>query len=150
MTTLAHNASVPTREAVNETAVMGSWKVAITLRNCDDGKRTGMVHAVDIFSAGGALKESGSRTAGAMEGPGHGSWRHVGGGRYDSVLRYYRFDPDGSVAELQRVTRSLQLSADGRRFSGTALLEVFDSHDRLVLSQCATEVAERFKDSFGE
>ena len=146
MPIFAQNGPVPIRESSGESALMGSWDVEITLRNCTDGKRIGTLQVVNIFSAGGSLMESGSRTAGAIEGPGYGTWRPVGEERYSTVLRYYRFHRDGTVAELQRITRSLQLSADGSRFSGTALLEAFDSHNRLVLSRCATEMAERLKD----
>ena len=146
----AHNAAIAQRAVTNESAVMGRWNVEITLRDCADGKRTGMLRSVNVFSRDGALVESGSRTAGAIAGRGYGTWRHEGGDRYSAVLRYYRFERDGSVAELQRITRSLRMSADGKRFSGTALLEIIDSGDRVLVARCATEVAERLKDGFLE
>jgi len=101
------------------------------------------LHAKGIFSRGGALVETGASVFPGLDGPGHGTWRHVGGKSYNAVLRCYRFDWDGSVVEMQRVTRHLELSDDTSRFTGTACIDVFDSRSRLIRAHCATELATR-------
>jgi len=68
----------------------------------------------------------------------------VAGNNYAAVLRFFRFNHDGSVAETQKVTRRLDLSDDGMGFTGTAVVEVFDANDMLITAHCATETANRF------
>lgn len=116
----------------------------MTLRNCATGTSLGTLCAVDTFSPCGALFETGARTAVNPGTAGHGSWRHVAGNRYAAVMRIFRFNPDGSVAESQVVTRQLEVSDDGNGFTGTAVVEVFDANGGLILAHCSTETAKRF------
>ncbi len=102
------------------------------------------LRAVDTFTSGGALIETGVHATPQPHSPGQGTWRHICGRNYSAVLRFFRFNPDGSVAETRKVTRHLELSKDGNEFTGTASIEVFDADDRLVTAHCATETAKRF------
>jgi hypothetical protein len=124
---------------------MGTWDVTVTLRNCVTGVRLETLRAVDTFSPCGALFETGARTASNPGSPGQGRWRHVAGNSFAAVLRFFRFKRDGSVAEIQKVTRRLELSDGGRSFTGTAVVEVFDANNGLIMAHCSTETAIRFE-----
>jgi len=125
-------------------SVTGTWDVSVTLRNCATGASLVTRRVVNTFSPCGALFETGTRTASNPGSPGQGSWRHVAGNNYAAVLRFFRFNHDGSVVETQKVTRRLDLSDDGMGFTGTAVGEVFDANDMLITANWATETANRF------
>ena len=125
--------------------MIGTWDIEVTLRNRATGESTQTLRAVDTFTSGGALIQTGAHSALNLSSPGQGVWRHIFDQKYAAVLRFFRFNPDGSVAETRRVTRYLELSPDGNRFTGTASVEVFDAADSLIVAQCATEVGKRFE-----
>jgi hypothetical protein len=126
-------------------AVAGTWDVRVTLRDCGSGASLANLRAVDTFSPCGALLENGARTASNPGSFGQGSWRHLAGKSYAAVLQFFHFNHDGSVAETQKVTRRLEISADGMSFTGTAVVEVYDTNDGLISAHCATETAKRFE-----
>jgi len=128
-------------------AVAGTWDVSVTLRNCGTGASLVTRRVVDTFSPCGALFETGALTVANPGSLGQGSWRHVAGNNFAAVLRFFRFNDDGSVEQTQKVTRRLQLSDDGLGFTGTAVVEVFDANDGLIAAHCATETAKRFENS---
>ncbi len=98
-----------------------------------------------LFASGGGLIQTGAHSAPNLSSPGQGVWRHIVDLRYAAVLRFFRFNPDGTVAETRKVTRLLELCPDGNRFTGTASVEVFDAEDSLIMAHCATEVGKRFE-----
>jgi hypothetical protein len=125
--------------------MIGTWDIEVTLRNRATGASTRTLRAVDTFTSGGALIQTGAHTAPNLSSPGQGVWRHIIDQKYAAVLRFFRFNPDGSVAETRKVTRHLELSHDGSGFIGTASVEVFDAEDSLIMAHCATEVGKRFE-----
>jgi len=128
-----------------EVQIIGTWEVEVTIRNCDTGAGLETLRATDTFAPAGGLIETGARIAPYPNSPGQGNWLHVAGLSYAAVLNFYRFNPDGSVSQLQKVSRRLELSDDGNRFSGTGMVEVFDANGSLILSRCSTETAKRFE-----
>jgi hypothetical protein len=128
--------------------VIGTWDIEVTLRNRTTGRAmvpsAKPLRAVDTFTSGGALIETGVHAIPNLSSPGQGTWRHICGQHYAAVLRFFHFNPDGSVAETRKITRHLELSTDGNEFTGTASIEVFDAENRLVTAHCATETAKRF------
>jgi hypothetical protein len=76
-------------------------------------------------------------------GPAFGRWKYLGRRRYIAVFRFFRYNPDGSFAGVQRVTRNITLSRDGDHFTGTISFETFDANDTLIGTGCSTETAKR-------
>lgn len=74
---------------------------------------------------------------------GQGRWRHTGGPNYTAVMKFFRFNRDGSFAGTDRITRTIELSDDGKEFAATAFVEIFDIDDKLIQTGCATETATR-------
>jgi len=125
--------------------MIGTWDIEMTLRDRATGKSIRTLRAVDTFSSGGGLIQTGAHSAPNLSSPGQGIWRHLADENYAAVLRFFRFNPDGSVAETRKVVRHLELSTDGKSFTGTASVEVFDAGNSFVTAHCATEVGRRFE-----
>jgi hypothetical protein len=125
--------------------VIGTWGIRVTLRNCQTGDPIKTFRALNTFSCGGTLIETGARAAPNLCNLGQGTWRHIGGQNYCAVLRFFGFDRNGTFAETQKVTRHIELSDDGKEFTATASVEVFDADDCLIRTTCATETARRLE-----
>lgn len=125
--------------------MIGTWDIRVTQRNCETGASIKTLRAMNTFACGGTLIETGARATPNLSSLGHGTWRHIGGQNYSAVLRFFRFSKDGTIAEMQKITRHIELSDDGKEFTGTASLEVFDAGDSLIRTHCATETARRLE-----
>jgi hypothetical protein len=119
--------------------MIGTWDIRVTLRNCETGASIKTLRALNTFASGGTLIETGARATPNLSGLGHGTWRHIGGQSYSAVLRFFRFSEDGTIAEMQKITRHIELSDDGKEFVATACAEIFDADDGLIRTCCATE-----------
>jgi hypothetical protein len=97
-----------------------------------------------MFHSGGTLTEANTRTSPTLRTIGFGTWTRAGHRRYHSVLRFSRFNPDGSFALTQKITRTIELSGDGTHFSANAAIDFFDAGGNPVNTGCATETAARF------
>lgn len=77
--------------------------------------------------------------------PGHGVWQHTGGRDYTATFIFFRFNPDGTYAGSQKVTRNIEVGEDGNEFTATASVEILDVNDNVIATGCATETARRFE-----
>jgi hypothetical protein len=96
-----------------------------------------------MFIRGGTLTEQPARANLILRSPSFGTWRYVGDQQYAAVFRFSRFNPDGTFAATQRVTRTIELNREATAFTATALVELFDINDSLFQTGCATETATR-------
>ena len=82
----------------------------------------------------------------ALRSPGHGVWqREHGWQRYSFAFTYYRYNATGVFIGWQKVTAALQLGAGGDEFTSRSAIEIFDVHDILVATGCATAAGARFE-----
>lgn len=125
--------------------IEGVWDARVTIRRCDTGDPIINLRAMNMFIRGGTLTETGAGASPTLRGPGLGTWQHLGGRHYISVFRFFRFNPDGSFAGTQKVTRTIDLSRDANEFTATASFEVFDANDGFIRAGCATETATRLE-----
>ena len=123
----------------------GTWDVRVTFRNCQTGAPVRIVRTLSTFSGAGTLMETGADDTPNRRSSGQGTWRHIGERHYITVSRFFRFHPDGTFAETQKITRRIELSDDGQEFRATTCVEVFDAGDSLVRTNCATERARRLE-----
>lgn len=124
--------------------IVGVWDARVTIRRCDTGDPLINVRAMNMFNRGGTLTEI-STSSSILRGPSLGTWQHLGGRRYSSVFRFFRFTPAGAFDGIQVVTRTLELSRDANEFTSTASFKVFDASDNLIRVGCATETATRLE-----
>jgi hypothetical protein len=123
----------------------GTWDLRVTLRDCQTGGPLKTFCALSTFGHSGTLIETYASEIPSHRSVGQGTWRHIGGRDYAAVLRFFRFHPDGTFAETEKVTQRIQLSADGNEFTATASIEVYDPDDTLIKTDCATETAKRLE-----
>jgi hypothetical protein len=114
----------------------------VTIQQCDTGIPIRKVHAMNLFMADGALTET---AVNIFRTPSLGTWRHLGDRTYAATFRFFRYTTDNmfEFASTAKVTRTIELSQDGKTFTSTGTVEDFDSFNVLIASSCATESATR-------
>ena len=122
--------------------VEGAWDVRITVVNCDTGKSLLTGRAILSFSEGGGLTDI-SPTP--LRSASLGTWRHLRGGSYTAVHRFFVFNADGSFAGTQKTTIDIELTRNADEFTATAATETFDPTDKLISNGCATSTATRLE-----
>ncbi|MGH8174408.1 MAG: hypothetical protein ACREPX_14810 [Rhodanobacteraceae bacterium] len=121
----------------------GLWDEHVTLINCSSGAPMVTFRATNLFGADGSLTAVNSNPP-ALSGPTLGTWWRVSRhGDFGAKMRFFRFNPDGSFAGVQQVTRALEVDPDGENLHGTVDVEIFDVNDNLIQTACATEVGVR-------
>ena len=133
--------SAESRESAgNDRKLEGVWEAQVTLRVCQTGAPVGTLRGMTTFIRGGALVGTNANPNPPIS---FGRWQYLGGRRYSSVERFFRYHPDGSFAGVQRITRNFTLNRDGDHFTGTINVEIFDANDNLIGNGCATEITRR-------
>lgn len=123
--------------------IEGVWESAVSIRDCASGNVIRTFKGVTQFGRGGALTGSNNLPP-TTQGLAVGSWkRSATAGGYTASFRFFRFNPDGSVAGTQKVTRSFTMSADAASITGTIAVQVLDNADNVVQNMCGTETSAR-------
>jgi hypothetical protein len=123
--------------------VEGVWESSITIRDCTSGAVVRSFKGVNTFHRGGTLSDT-NNTPPTPRGPGMGVWRAgARAGSYTASFRFYRYNPDGTLAGSQRVNRSFTLAADGNSSTGTIAAQVLDTADVVQQNLCGTETSVR-------
>jgi hypothetical protein len=118
----------------------GVWEAQVTVRNCQTGDPIGTLRGMTTFIRGGALVGTNANPNPPIS---FGRWQYLGGRRYSSVERFFRYNTDGSFAGVQRITRNFTLNREGGHFTGTINAEFFDANDNLIGTGCSTETTKR-------
>lgn len=126
--------------------IEGVWNSQVTIRDCQTGAVLKGFRGLGMFIRGGSLLQTNNTpNAPSTSGPSFGKWEHVGGQNYSATFQFFRFNPDGSFAGTQKVTRAIRLSADGNQFTSNISFQVFGTNDFLLQSGCGTETATRLQ-----
>lgn len=123
--------------------LVGVWDVSVTLRDCVSGQALATFPAMNQYSADGSQLEFGVNMSPAARYPSLGTWRFAGLHKFASQFSFFRFNPDGSYAGTQEVTRTISLSNDANRFTTVANVQIYDPAHHLLKSGCATEAGTR-------
>jgi hypothetical protein len=122
--------------------IEGVWESAVTITDCASGAVARSFKGAGLFARGGALTADNS-TPPPSRSTAFGQWRKGAGQAYTSAFRFYRFNPDGTLAGSQRVQRAITLAADGASFAGTITGQVVDNAGTVLAQICGNEVATR-------
>lgn len=122
--------------------IEGTWESTITIRDCTSGAVIRSFKGMNTFHRGGTLSDTNNQPT-VNRGPGQGVWKKAAGSGYTASFRFYRYNPDGSLAGSQKVTRTTTLAADNNNTSGTISAQVLDAADVLQQSLCGTETSVR-------
>ena len=122
--------------------IEGTWRVQVSLRNCQTGAEVRTFPAMLTFAVGGTLTGTSTVIPPSARGGDFGIWQFNGHGSYSAVSEAFLFS-GGAWSQTQRITQAITLSQDASTFSSDAHTEFFDTAGNLVSSGCATAVATR-------
>ena len=140
--------------------IVGAWRTAITLRNCQTGLPLGPgSRGLITFHEGGTLSEF-NLGPGQNRSPGHGVWEQRNDSpnnpfgfpnsslvfrNFSGVFMINRYDATGVFIGTQKVTAAWKLSTSGDGYTTNAATEIFDANDNLIATGCATGFGTRIK-----
>ncbi len=138
-------ASVSAQQAAPK-KLEGVWDSRVTLTNCQSGAVLAMFRAFEMFIHGGSLTDTNAApNAATSRGPGFGRWQHLDGQNYSAAMQFFRFNPDGSFAGVQKINRAIVLANDGNSYTSTVTFESDDPSGNVLMSGCGTETATRLQ-----
>jgi hypothetical protein len=120
-------------------SIEGVWDSTVTLQVCGGGPVLRTFRALNLFEDEGSLVA----TSEAVPPPSLGRWRWLGGRTYRAQFQFMRLGASGVFEGMTRVTRHIQMAADGKSFTGVVSTQVFDVTDTLLAEGCGKESATR-------
>jgi len=122
----------------------GTWRVQLTIRNCQTGEVLRSFPAVFTFAKGGTLTLTTAGQLPSLSTTGLGIWRHMTGHSYSAVSESFIFSTAGLWTQTHRLTRAIEVSNDGDNFTDTVALQIFDTQGNVIVTGCGTSVGSRF------
>ncbi len=110
---------------LNASRIEGVYDTRVEIRVCQTGALITSFRAMDVFHRGGTLTDT-NATPPTTRGVGFGTWRYLGGQLYTASMQFFRYNPDGTFAGLQRVRQSITLSSDGNQLTSTLRAETLN------------------------
>jgi hypothetical protein len=120
-------------------SIEGVWDSTVTLQGCGGGPVLRTFRALNLFEDDGSLVA----TSAAVPPPSLGRWRWLGGRTYRAQFQYLRLGAGGVFEGMTRVTRQIQMAADGKSFTSIVATQFFDVTDTLFAEGCGKESATR-------
>jgi hypothetical protein len=128
-----------------DAGLKGTWRLQVTVRDCQTGQALRTFPALFAFAKGGTLTVTTAGQLPSLSTPGLGVWRHTDGHTYNAVSEAFVFSPAGAWTQTHRLTRVIEISNDANEFTDTVALQIFDTNGNLIVTGCATSVASRFE-----
>jgi hypothetical protein len=123
----------------------GTWRVQLTVRDCQTGAALRTFPALFTFAKGGTLTGTTAGQSPALFTPNLGVWGHTGGNTYSAVSEAFVFSPAGTWIQTHRLTRAIELSSDANEFTDTVALQIVDTNGNLIATGCGTSAGRRFE-----
>ena len=123
----------------------GTWRVQLTVRDCQTGAALRTFPALFTFAKGGTLTATTAGQSPALFSPNLGVWGHTDGNTYSAVSEAFFFSPAGAWIQTHRLTRAIELSSDANEFTDTVTVEIFDTNRNLLGTGCGTSAGRRFE-----
>jgi hypothetical protein len=124
--------------------LQGTWRVQLTVRDCQTNAALRTFPAVFTFAKGGTLTATTAGQSPALFTPNLGVWEHTRGNTYSAVSEAFVFSPVGVWIQTHRLTRAIELDRDADEFTDTVTLEIFDTNHNLIVTGCGTSAGRRF------
>jgi hypothetical protein len=121
----------------------GVWEAQVTQRDCTTNAVLATFRGAQMIHRGGTLSDTNAAAPGSR-GPGMGLWSKNGDGSYAVKFRFYRYNPDGTLAGTTVVTSTRTLGADANTYTGTTRSEVRDLAGAVLTAVCVTDIGTRF------
>jgi hypothetical protein len=129
----------------DHSTLVGTWRVQVTVRDCQTGAVQRTFPGLFAFAKGGTLTEATGGQPPSLFTPGFGVWRHTEGRIYSAVFEAFVFSPAGVWIQTNRYMRTIELDRGANDFTDTIKLEIFDTSGNLIAQGCGTSVARRFE-----
>jgi hypothetical protein len=125
--------------------LQGTWRVQLTVRDCQTGVALRTFPALFDFAKGGTLTYTTAGLPPGLSTPGYGVWRHTDGHAYSAVTEAFVFSPAGAWIQTHRLTRAIEIGNNEDEFTDTVTLQIFDTNGNVIVTGCATSVGSRFE-----
>jgi hypothetical protein len=122
--------------------LVGTWVTSVTLTNPPAGV-DGTFQGLDTFVAGGGIIVSSSQSHPTQRSLAHGNYTRTGDRQYACSFVWFRFDPTGAFAGMQRVRRTMTVSRDGTSFQAEDTIDVLAPNGTVVATIQGTETGQR-------
>ena len=130
-------------QAAAAATLEGTWRVEITLRNCDTGQALGIPFpALATFARGGTLTTSDGGLSPAVRGTGHGVWWRTPGRTFAALSEAFMFN-GGVRSGTQRISQEIDLDYDGMTFEARVSSAVLNTAGQIVFAGCASSIGRR-------
>ncbi len=138
-------------QAAEARLLEGTWRVRITVFDCQTGELISAFRALETFALGGTMTEtSGAILFPNVRSPGHGVWS--ADPKRDGRERSYRaastafITRDGVLVLTQTITQNIQIGNNPDEFVSNVSAEFFDPDGELVSAPgCGTAAGERMQ-----
>ena len=133
------------QDAGSQNGLQGTWRVQVTVHDCQTGQALRTFPALFAFAKGGTLTATTAGQLPSLSTPNLGVWRHTYGHTYSAVSEAFVFSPAGAWTQTHRLTRVIEIGNDANEFTDTVALQIFDTNGNLIVTGCATSVGSRFE-----
>jgi hypothetical protein len=123
----------------------GTWRVQLTVSDCQTGQVLRTFPAVFAFATGGTLSVTTAGQLPALSTTGLGIWRHTKGHSYSAESESFIFSSAGAWMQTNRLTRVIEVNNDGDEFTDTVALQIFDTNGNQIVTGCGTSAGSRMK-----
>ena len=134
------------QQPATDRGLEGTWRVEVTLRDCNTGAALGSpFRSLLSFARGGTMIETTTRFSPAVRGPGYGIWQQTEGSTFSSTFEAFFYNPAGVWIEWQRLRQMIEIGDDPNTWTANAHNEIFDTNDNLLVSGCSTAIGHRME-----
>ncbi|HJP95863.1 MAG TPA: hypothetical protein VJ843_00670 [Candidatus Saccharimonadales bacterium] len=126
-------------------ALVGSWDVQVTIRDCQTGTPLFSFPAMMTYNQGDTMQETDLGDPFLVRLLGHGVWEHDKKRQYSAAFQFLNYNPDRTFAGRNVIRSAISLGQGGDTYTGTDTLEILDANGNVIARGCATTTATRFK-----
>lgn len=119
----------------------GTWRVEITLLNCQTGEPLrDPFPALATFARGGTVTTSDGGLSPTARGAGHGVWWRTEGRTFAAIAEAFLFGPTGALSGRQRLVQLIELDGSGTEFEAKVSSTILNTIGQVVAVGCARSV----------
>ena len=138
-------ATAQSEDAGSPKGLEGTWRVQLTVSDCQTGQVLRTFPALFAFAKGGTLSVTTSGQFPGLNTTGLGIWKHTNGHSYSAVSESFIFNTAGAWTQTSRLTRAIDVRHDGDEFTDSVGVQIFDTNGNQLVTGCGSSVGRRMK-----
>jgi hypothetical protein len=131
--------------AESPNGLAGTWRVQLTILDCQTGQVLRTFPALFAFAQGGTLSVTTSGQFPGLNTTGLGIWEHTNGHSYSAESESFIFNTAGAWIQTSRLTRVIKVSNDGDEYTDIVGVQIFDTNGNQIVAGCGTSAGKRMK-----